>query len=260
MENLRPESRSLAEKIIKELIPIKEMGLRTRALAEKLNQLDAETIAEALCYICQKSSRGDSKFKELLFSCSDTVALAEIMGEIKLTSVRLLAGERGFHAVVRLLSKPSPLKGLQEPLPGRNGYWLEDYFTVGERVSLAKGQDRQALERLMSDPLPLVIRQLLKNARLTEHEVVRIAARRPANPRVLEEIYKSPRWIGRYEVKVALVRNPYSPPRIGVALVNFLLQNDLLEVKNDAQLHPTLREAAHELLEAKKGRRAEEKE
>ena len=260
MEELRPDSRSLAEKIVRELLPIEEMGLRTRALAEKLNQLNAETIAEVLCYICQKSSKGESKFKELLFSCSDTVVLAEIMGEIKLTSVRLIAGDKGFHAVERLLSKPSPIKGLQKPPPSQDGYWLEDYFTVGERMSLAKGQDRQALERLMSDPQPLVIRQLLKNPRLTEHEVVRITARRPANPSVLEEIYKSPRWVGRYEVKVALVRNPYTPPRIGIALVNFLLRNDLVEVKNDAQLHPTLREAARELLEAKKGKREGERE
>ncbi len=260
MEELRPESRSLAEKIVKELLPVEEMGLRTRALAEKLNQVDAETIAEVLCYICQKSSKGESQFKELLFSCSDTAALAEIMGEIKLTSVRLIAGDRGFQAVERLLSKPSPIKGLQKPPPRQDGYWLEDYFTVGERMSLAKGQDRQALERLMSDPQPLVVRQLLKNPRLTEQEVIRIAARRPAHPSVLEEIYKSPRWIERYEVKVALVRNPYTPPRIGVALVNFLLRNDLVEVKNDSQLHPTLREAARELWEAKKGRREEEGE
>ena len=260
MENLRPESQSLAEKIAQELIPIKELGIRTRALAEKLNQLDAETIAEVLYYICQRSSKGESRFRELLFSCSDTATLAEIMGDIKLASVNLLADERGFHPVVRLLSKPSPLKGLQAPLPGRDGYWMTDYFTVGERVSLAKGQDRHALERLMSDPHPLVIRQLLKNPRLTEHEVVRIAARRPSNPKMLEEVYKSSRWIRRYEVKVALVRNPYTPPRIGVALVNFLLRGDLLEVKTDSQLHPALREAANELLEAKRGKEGEEEE
>jgi len=258
MEKLRPESQNLAEKIVQELIPIKEVSIRTRALAEKLNQLDAETIAEVLYHICQRSSRGKTRFKELLLSCSDTVALAKVMGEIKLTAVNLIADERGFHPVVRLLSKPSSLQGLQAPSPGRDGYWMADYFTAGERVSLAKGQDRHGLERLMRDPHPLVIRQLLNNPRLTEHEVVRIAACRPANPKVLEEIYKSSRWIGRYEVKVALARNPYTPPRIGIALVNFLLRSDLLEVKNDPQLHPALREAANELWETKRGKTVEE--
>lgn len=260
MDNLRPESQSLAEKLVQELLPIEELSIRTRALAEKLNQLDAETIAEVLYYICQQSSKGESRFRELLFSCSDTATLAEIMGDIKLTSVNLIADEKGFQPVVRLLSKPSPLKGLQETPPGRDAYWMTDYFTIGERVSLAKGQDRHALQRLMSDPHPLVIRQLLKNPRLTEQEVVRIAARRPANPKILEEVYKSSRWIERYEVKVTLVRNPYTPPRIAVTLVNFLLRSDLIEVKNDSQLHPTLREAANELLESKRGKRVEEAE
>lgn len=260
MEKLRPESKSLAEKIAQELLPIKEVAMRTRALAEKLNQLDAETIAEVLYYICQRSSKGESRFKELLFCCSDTVALTEIMGDIKLSSVNLIADEKGFDPVVRLLSKPSPLKGLQTTPPGKDGYSLADYLTMGERMSLAKGQDRHTLDRLMSDPNPLVIRNLLKNPRLTEQEVVRIAARRPANPRVQEEIYNSPRWVERYEVKVALVRNPYTPPRIGVALVNFLLSSDLLEVKNDPQLHPMLREAANELLKAKRGETGKGKE
>ena len=60
-------------------------------------------------------------------------------------------------------------------------------LTLGERKSLARRPDRAMLDRLLHDPHPDVIRRLLRNPRLTEDDVVRLAARRPGRPEVLVE-------------------------------------------------------------------------
>jgi len=113
------------------------------------------------------------------------------------------------------------------------------------RARLTRNPDE--LSRLAIATNPSVIREVLKNPRLTEELVVRIASRRPARPEPLEEIWKSSRWNNRPAVRKALVFNPYLPPEIGVKIVALLGQADLREVANDGKLHLSVRELAQRL-------------
>ncbi|MFZ5443621.1 MAG: hypothetical protein ACOZQL_26680 [Myxococcota bacterium] len=103
------------------------------------------------------------------------------------------------------------------------------------------------LSRLAVASNAAVIREVLKNARLTEDLVVRIAARRPARPEPLEEIWKSPRWNNRPAVRRALVFNPYLPPETGVKIVPLLGRADLRALANDGKVHVAVRELAQRL-------------
>ncbi len=109
-------------------------------------------------------------------------------------------------------------------------------------------RDPDVLTRLATVSNPAVIRNALLNPRLTEELVVRMAARRPARPEPLVEIWKSTRWSSRHAVRRALVFNPYLPPEVGVKIVPLLNANDLAELAGDYSIHASLREQAARLL------------
>jgi hypothetical protein len=104
------------------------------------------------------------------------------------------------------------------------------------------------LTRLAAVSHPDVISNLLQNPRLTEEVVVRIAARRPARPEPLTQIWRSPRWSVRPMVRRALVFNPYLPPEIAAKIVPLLTNIDLQELVNEGGTHSSLREQARVLL------------
>jgi hypothetical protein len=114
------------------------------------------------------------------------------------------------------------------------------------RARLTRNIDE--LERLAIVSNPLVVREVLKNPRLTEPLVVRIAARRPARPEPLVEIWRST-WARRPTVRRALAFNPYLPPEVGAKVLPLLSRADLTELRADASVHPALRDQAARLLE-----------
>ncbi len=98
---------------------------------------------------------------------------------------------------------------------------------VGYRISLARRALQGTIERLLYDTDPRVLRTLLGNPRLTEADVVNLAASKRASPETLELISQDERWVTRYPVKVALANNPSTPPRVVVSLLPYLLYRDL---------------------------------
>jgi len=121
------------------------------------------------------------------------------------------------------------------------------------RARLTRNPDE--LSRFAVASNPAVIREVLKNPRLTEDLVVRIAARRPARPEPLEEIWKSVKWNNRPAIRKALVFNPYLPPETGAKIVPLLGRHDLRELAADSKVHLSIREMAAKLSAASAGPR-----
>lgn len=113
------------------------------------------------------------------------------------------------------------------------------------RARLTRNPDE--LSRLAVASNASVIREVLKNPRLTEDLVVRIAARRPARPEPLEEIWRSPRWNQQPAVRRALVFNPYLSPEVAVKIVPLLAVSDLRDLAADRNVHLSVRELAGRL-------------
>ena len=109
-------------------------------------------------------------------------------------------------------------------------------------------RDPDLLARLAAASDSSVVRNALLNPRLTEPLVVRMAARRPARPEPLVEIWKSPRWGVRHPVRRALAFNPYLPPEVGAKILPLLNGADLQELAGDTGVHPALRAQALLLL------------
>jgi hypothetical protein len=120
---------------------------------------------------------------------------------------------------------------------------------VGERRSLARSPNRRVLEKLLRDPHPLVLRQLLGNPRLTEDDVMRLAARRPLHAAIIETLAESPRWLRRPRVRLSLLLNPGTPESVSMPLLAVCTRPELLEVLHGTDTPLALRGSARELLE-----------
>ena len=143
-----------------------------------------------------------------------------------------------------LLSSQPPPPGAPQPAAPLGGREL----TLGERKSLARGRRREVLDRLLRDPDESVLAILLGNPRITEEDVVRLAARRPTTAAAQRTILRSERFIARYAVKRALVLNPYTPTDLAARLVVLLTRPDQKIVAQDPSLDDSVREAAREAL------------
>ncbi len=62
------------------------------------------------------------------------------------------------------------------------------------------------------------------------------------------------KWSKRYDVQKAVSRNPYTPTRVSIALVEFMLVQDLAAISEDTTIHPEVKQAAKEVLEDKGGK------
>jgi hypothetical protein len=92
------------------------------------------------------------------------------------------------------------------------------------------------LEKLLLDPDPIVLDHLLRNPRLTEEHVLRIAARRPISEPALRMLADSARFSVRPRVRAAIARNPYCPTDLALQLIGTLPLPVLREMRADAAL------------------------
>jgi hypothetical protein len=152
------------------------------------------------------------------------------------------AAERGDDLLMQLLRTPTSEVTMEDPsaaLPRSVGE-----IPLGVRRSLAKGSEKPMLDKLLLDPDQLVIRHLLDNPRLTEEDVIRIAARRPISGSTLNEIAESRRWASRIRVRVALARNPSCPTDVALRILGSLPLRELRELRSDGTLHDEIRKQA----------------
>ncbi len=163
-----------------------------------------------------------------------------------------IAIERRLPAIARIFLTASPQvvaeTQLQKQLaPERTLRPRGKPLTLGERKSLARTHSREELLLLIRDPHPDVIRILLDNPHVTENEIVRIAAQRPAVPESLALIAKHPRWSLRHAVKRALVFNPSTPLADAIRITTTLRGQELAELATDPSLPELLRKHAAEI-------------
>ena len=146
--------------------------------------------------------------------------------------------------VVQLLSQWKPVRVAHRTQLRPPALKHDREITLGERRSWARSRDRDVLTRLLMDPDPVVIRNLLKNPRLLERDVLRIASAQPVAAEVLSEIFRSDHWCGRPSVQLALLQNPYTPPDLARSLLELLDSVGLKSLVDATQIHPALRRAA----------------
>lgn len=129
----------------------------------------------------------------------------------------------------------------------RKGSLADSGETLGRRKWLARTATGDLLLKILDDPHPDVIRNALMNPKLTEAHAVRVAARRPVAPAVLEEVARS-RFATRHMVRRALVLNPDCPPGLACRFVASMTAADLEDVVRTTDIAERVRHAAELLL------------
>ncbi|HQI80391.1 MAG TPA: hypothetical protein PLR71_02425 [Deltaproteobacteria bacterium] len=100
-------------------------------------------------------------------------------------------------------------------------------MTVSEKLDLARKASKEARTILIRDSNKLVQLAVVNSPKITESEIVAIAANRQVTEDVLREIGMNREWLRNYQVRLALVNNPKTPLTIAMAQVTYLNQRDL---------------------------------
>ncbi|HSC71031.1 MAG TPA: hypothetical protein VLH58_06740 [Candidatus Methylomirabilis sp.] len=225
---------------------IVEPELRLHRFGEYLQGQSPEEAAWTISRLWDRTASGDPRARRLCLGLLDLNRLARVLASRDLDAIRE-ALERPGEASAGLLApaatQPDGTEGESAPRPKE---------PVGYRISVARRPIPRLIDRLLFDPDPRVVQTVLGNARLTEAEVIRLAASRRATPGALEAIAADDRWLARYPVKVALANNPVTPRRLVLSLLPHLMRQDLRELAAGAA-HGPVREQAMALLARRQG-------
>ena len=223
------------------LAVLPEGGVRDLAAVRALAELTGEEGAQALEAALGLARHGSHEEAAAAWSLCRAVRPEAGLPYEVCQEIYRSARELGLRAAALLLAPPAQREAPAPQAP-------RDDLSLGHRRMLARSARSERLARLGADQDPRVTVELLKNPRLTEREVLRLASHRPARAEVLTAIADSPRWSTRLAVKSALARNPYSPPGLVMRFLPHLPAQLLAEIAEDGTLHVELRRFARALL------------
>lgn len=242
--------RESVSKFLNELAALPEGRMRVELLGRRLKELGPVRAAVFLHTIY--SIPDDGLVRKAKSVMVDPESVRAATGGDLYEKIYFASMDAGFRKVSRFFTDLPPFK------EGPYGYDREEdagmeSMSLGERRALSKSLLRDKLNRLLSDPDPMVVRNLLDNPGITEREVLKIASKRPNSSRILKIIAVHRVWSKRYDVVRALVLNPYALPRVTIALLEALLTRDLKMIAADKTLHPEVLKCAGELVEERGG-------
>lgn len=237
-----------SDALIRSLVALPELGLRTTWLCEKLSSLPAGRAAAGLDDLVSRAQGGHEMARAALLPLA--LAFVRLRETSYLWALREEAKHRAYLSLERMLRDnfgPTPVLYEQEPRVPDYGGGRE--LTVGERRSMARRPTRTQVERLLLDPHPLVLAQLFACPHLTEPDVLRIITKRPARLPAIEAVVQSSRWMARRRVRLALVLNPGCPHGVALPLIATCPRDDLKLIVRTTTISASLRAVAHELLQ-----------
>jgi len=239
------------ESFVSELAGIADLGMRSVRIIERLKEMPDSDAGYAINMIIGGHLQGRTKYKQVYLALIKNRDLAKALGKEKGQSVHSMAVQKGYEMVVELFDGPKIDKREEEDREPSALSQKLMHLTLGEKKAFARRKDFKHLEFLLHDANPPVIANLLKNPRITDREVIKIAADRNTTRGVLEEIFNNDKWLSRYRVRKALVFNRRTPLDISLSLCTFLLRQDLALIARDNKLDSHLVRKARALLEAK---------
>jgi len=227
--------------------------MRVLALVEAFGEGDPVAWVEALSAIIARAHLVDDAAAVETLECVTHAAGDPALPYERRQRLYEAAVNRNLPAIARLFLIASPQGDLPRHLekqlgPERALRPTDRPLTLGERKALARTHQRDKLLLLIRDPHPQVVAIVLDNPHVTEGDVVKMAAARPAVPESLAKIAAHPRWSVQHAVKRALVLNPSTPLADAIRIATTLRAPELAELAADHSLPEPLRKHASEVL------------
>ncbi len=235
------------------LAALPEPMMRKIAAVRLFDELETEELLDLLTKLIAGQRKTVSYV--LMLEAILEAHMEELLPYERVSDIYALAKERGLEAVTKLLLNPqNSSKEAKER--GMLDLTLQDE-PLGMRKYMARHADAALIDRLLNDPDPAVIYNLLRNPRLTEAAVLRIATRRYSSPEVFKEILACYRWQKNYRVRLAIIYNPTVPVKLACQLLPTVLDQDLRDLSKEGTLSMEIRELAETMLgERRKGSEA----
>lgn len=126
-------------------------------------------------------------------------------------------------------------------------------MSVKDRMKLALKGDREARGILIRDANRIVSSGVIKNPRITEHEVEGIAAMRTVSQDVLRLIALNKVWARQYPIILNLARNPRTPLPTAMGILTRLYTKDLKALSQNRNVAEGIRKQAQRLSSARGG-------
>jgi hypothetical protein len=241
----------MAAAFCRRLARIADPEQRARSLGGHLAGHDPGLIAATLAEIIEAADRREPG-ADLLVKAMITPGLRIAWDERLAIQVVAHARGAGRHDLAGMFLHLPPMdERVAPPTPPLPKALAK--VPLGVRRSLARRGDIGLIERLLGDPDPAVVANLLNNPRVTEVEVVLMAARSPVREEVLTAIAHHPRWGTRHRVRMALAHNPGTPIGLALGLLHLLLEQELQEVAADPRLSGVVTARAQALLAGRRG-------
>lgn len=127
------------------------------------------------------------------------------------------------------------------------------FMNVKDRVKLGMKGDREARGILVRDPTKIVAAAVIKNPRISEHEIENIAAMRTVSDEVLRLIGLSRTWARSYPIIHNLTRNPRTPIPTAVGMLPRIRTKDLLVLSQNRNVSEAVRRQAQRLAQVRSG-------
>lgn len=125
---------------------------------------------------------------------------------------------------------------------------------VGQKLALARRGPSRIAGAILAEGHPQAIKLALDNSFLSESQVLKVLANHSVSPRVVAAIAQHPRWAIQYNVRAALVRNPYTPVPCLLSFLPDLTSRDLTDIAALETLSPHGRKYIRRELDRRAGR------
>jgi len=240
----------------KRVLSIHERSMRRTLVVEFASGLTPTELVFSLNHIHTRAFHGNPTARELMQEFALEPSAVSQLSYDTLKEAYSIAHERNLENIRGLFFSGST--GEQEkPIQHMDtqGIPTNEHLELplGWRRKAARESDRNVLDRLLHDQNWRVIDLLLDNPRITERDVVKIAARRPTQPVIIDLVAKHSKWSGRYKVRKAIVCNPKTPYSLARSLLDTLLQQDIRDVIGLGVLDGRLLDEARLLLRRRAG-------
>lgn len=243
---------------LRHIASLPELPMRRAAVDAAIAELEPDEAAWWIDQLIRGALWGREPEIDAMLACADwLIRLSKDDDYDRIQTLYSAAADAERESVKMLLRDPPPHHALRKGarltetrLP------LDRDVTVGERRSMARGSDRQFLERLLLDSSPLVIQKLVENPNLRLQDVLVIATRRPTTPDLVFEVALSTKWFAEHQVREAIVQNPYGPTGVALKLLPTLHVHTLRRIRNAGDLHPAVHDTAKLLVELREQRTA----
>ena len=128
-------------------------------------------------------------------------------------------------------------------------------MSIAEKIKLATLGNKEARSILLRDSNKLVAVAAIRSPRITEGEVMMMAANRAVNDDVLRVIYNNREWTKDYRVKLGLVKNPKTPMALSMRFLATLRETDVKEIARDRNVPSGIMQQAKKMIDKKSPRK-----